>query len=95
MCDAQSHFFSHCPHCSAGLRIRRAYLGQQVCCKQCDQVFVAAEGPNEGGGVPAATLALPLPVDQAERIVVTCPVTSWPDMSCAGTGPNFPSTVKI
>jgi chromosome segregation ATPase len=73
MYDTQSHFSSHCPHCSAGLRIRRAYLGQQVCCKQCDQVFVALEGPDEGGGVPGATPALPLPLDQAERIVVTCP----------------------
>ncbi|HZW33340.1 MAG TPA: hypothetical protein VFF52_21665 [Isosphaeraceae bacterium] len=73
MSGAQSHFFSHCPHCSAGLRIRRAYLGKQVCCKRCEQVFVAAEGPDEGGGGPAATPALPLAVDQAERIVVTCP----------------------
>jgi hypothetical protein len=73
MCDAQSHLFSHCPHCSAGLRIRRAYLGQQVECKQCDRVFVALEGPDEGGGGPGATTALPLPVDQSERILVTCP----------------------
>jgi chromosome segregation ATPase len=73
MYDAQSHFFYHCPHCSAGLRIRRAYLGQQVCCKQCDQVFVAAEGPDEGGGGPGTMPAPPLPEDQAERIVLTCP----------------------
>jgi chromosome segregation ATPase len=73
MRDAQSHYFSHCPHCSAGLRIRRVYLGQQVLCKHCDQVFVALEGPDEGGGVPGATPALPLPVGPDERIDVTCP----------------------
>src|SRR5262245_48219216 len=73
MCDAQSHFFSQCPHCSAGLRIRWPYLRQQVRCKQCDQVFVALEGPDEGRGGPGATPALPLSVAQAERIVVTCP----------------------
>lgn len=73
MSDAQTHFLAHCPHCSAGLRIRRAYLGQQVKCKQCDQAFVAEEGPVEAGGVPGETPAMTSPAAQADRIVVTCP----------------------
>ncbi len=49
MLDTLTHFIAHCPRCSSGLKIRRAYLGQQVRCKQCDEIFVAAEGQDGGG----------------------------------------------
>src|SRR5262249_44433998 len=73
MNDTQTHFLAHCPHCSAGLRVRRTYRGQQVKCKQCDQVFVGEEGQDGGEGVRGGAGPPPLPVAQAERIVVSCP----------------------
>ncbi len=36
----------HCPHCKSTLRIRRAYIGGVVRCKQCNQDFLVA--PPEG-----------------------------------------------
>ncbi len=71
MSDAQTHFVAVCPHCSAGLKIRRAYIGQQVRCKRCDEVFVAEERPDGGGAVPGET-PIP-PVEKVERIIATCP----------------------
>ncbi|MFO0950071.1 MAG: hypothetical protein U0835_02755 [Isosphaeraceae bacterium] len=34
-----------CPHCGTSLRLRRDYLGQRVCCRHCQQVFLADEPP--------------------------------------------------
>jgi predicted Zn finger-like uncharacterized protein len=41
----------HCPHCKSTLRVRRAYIGGLVRCKQCDQDFLLA--PPEGTQPPA------------------------------------------
>ncbi len=76
MIDTQTHFIAACPHCSAGLKVRRAYLGQQVRCKQCNAVFTAEEGPVGGEAVPGETRAWPGSNPSAppvERIVVACP----------------------
>ena len=59
MIDSQTHFIAACPHCSAGLKVRRAYLGQQVRCKQCNAVFTAEEGPAGGEAVSGETRAWP------------------------------------
>jgi hypothetical protein len=56
---ATTHFPAECPRCQTGLRVRREYLGQWVCCRYCGQVFqagaplteaeVARPGPGEVG----------------------------------------------
>ncbi len=32
-----------CPSCQTPLSIRRVYIGRQVCCKQCNQTFLASD----------------------------------------------------
>jgi chromosome segregation ATPase/ribosomal protein L37AE/L43A len=75
MNEAQTHFVASCPYCSAQLKIRREFVGQQVQCKHCKETFVAgaaagpaAEAPGEGDAVRP----LP-PAPQTERVLVTCP----------------------
>ncbi len=41
----------HCPHCNSSLRVRRAYIGGVVRCKQCNQDFLV---PPPEGTQPAA-----------------------------------------
>jgi predicted Zn finger-like uncharacterized protein len=33
----------NCPSCQASLSIRRVYIGRQVRCKQCDEIFLASD----------------------------------------------------
>jgi len=73
--DVPMHFVTFCPRCSTGLRVRSAYKGQQVQCKQCNDTFPAeeADGPhttNSNGG-RAVLLAQARPKEA--RIVVPCP----------------------
>src|ERR1700734_1352678 len=71
----QTHFIAVCPHCSAGLKVRRVYLGQRVVCKQCSQDFIGEErdGPSTmafGGGEAGARVPAP---PQEDGIIATCP----------------------
>jgi DNA-directed RNA polymerase subunit M/transcription elongation factor TFIIS len=73
--DVPTHFVTFCPRCSTGLRVRSAYKGQQVQCKQCNDTFPAeeADGPHttnsNGGGAVLLAQARP----KEARIVVPCP----------------------
>ena len=71
----QSHFVTVCPHCLTGLKVRRAYLGQPVVCKQCSEQFMGKEldGPSTivfGAGEAGARTPTP---PQPDRIIATCP----------------------
>lgn len=47
---AVERLLSSCPHCRATLSVRKAFIGQTVRCKQCDEAFVVTD-PSAG---PAA-----------------------------------------
>jgi chromosome segregation ATPase/ribosomal protein L37AE/L43A len=75
MNETQTHFVASCPYCSAQLKIRRGFVGQQVQCKHCNETFVAnaANGPAAGAsGEEDAVRPLP-PASPPERVVVKCP----------------------
>src|SRR5262249_27657489 len=75
MNDVQTHFVAVCPHCSTGLRVRRAYIGQLVVCKQCNMSFRAEEADqpsNVGSGeVGAGSPIQPWP--QERTMAAPCP----------------------
>jgi chromosome segregation ATPase len=52
---------AHCPNCHAPLRVRRAYIGNYVRCKQCEHKFLV-ENPVEAGhkSEPTVTQGPPL-----------------------------------
>lgn len=64
----------NCPSCQATLSIRRAYIGRQVRCKQCDEIFLASdsaaatdlspEGRRDRDGDDTERVALQAEVDR-------------------------------
>jgi predicted Zn finger-like uncharacterized protein len=75
MNETQTHFVAGCPYCSAQLRIRRGFAGQQVQCKHCNETFVAREAGGPAAGASGEVDAVrPLPhASESGRAVVTCP----------------------
>src|SRR5262245_27887728 len=65
MNDVQTHFVAVCPTCSSSLRVRRAYIGQLVVCKQCNMSFRAEEADQPSttgsGSVEAGPVVQPWP----------------------------------
>ena len=74
MSDSLTHFIATCPKCFAQLKVKVAYLGKPIRCKQCEHTFTGtgANEPSEASS-PATTVGDSSPgVQDTERITVVC-----------------------
>ncbi len=75
MSETPSHFVAVCPNCLVSLKVRLAYSGSVVRCKQCEHKFqaFAADHPVTPSSEEYQAGPLTTPRSEGERFDVLCP----------------------